>query len=452
MALNLVESSDQGGHARRRDRAVVHGAAASILIRGVVAGTSLLTIAIMARSLSEAELGFVLTVVSIWMLVSATTDLGIGPVLSARVADAHGRDDLTDMRAQVRVALAFLCGLALLVAAAGSTAAYVLPWSSWIGGGALPDSTVAPALLIAFVAAALMLLGVVGTSVLAGVQRQAKAQARLVVGSVGAVFASALAAWVGASPWVFVLAVIGPPAVAGLFYTWRVVWFEYPHLRPGRPTSSPHEYRGLLTASGYMAMARVSDGIIGGTGVIVVAAMEGPAAAAEFGVVSRIFMLLSSVLQTAGSQVWPAMTESLARGDVRWVGSRYRLGVALIAGVSLVGATALCLAGPFLTRVFAGPEFQPPFLLFVALAAMAVISSINSQMMYLIGAIQAYRPIAIVFACASPVALVLAVILTTTVGVAGPALAAALAYGVVVSPRIFVLTRRTLRSLATKDE
>lgn len=431
---------------------MLHGVLATLLVRGIGAGAALGTIAIMARSLSTPELGLVLTIASIWMVVLMVTELGIGPVLANEIAVAHGRDDDDGIRTHVEVASVTLCALALVVITLGTLATFLLPWTSWIGKGVLTEATVVPAVLVAFISAGLNLPVVVGSSILTGMQRQARAQTRQAVGSVLSVAGCAAAAWAAMPPWVFVAALLGTPVITGLIYTAHVLGIEYPHLRPRRVPRTASEFTTLVGAAGYMSVVRITDALVTSTGVIVVAVLHGPAMAATFGVASRICLLPASVLQTAGSQLWPPIAEALSRGDRTWAMTRYRRGVALVGVVSLTSGLALCVLGPWLARLLTDDKVPTPITLFLALAAMTTVATVNIQMAIIAGARQMYRQLAVAFSVAAPVALTLSVVLTWTVGVEGPAIAAAVAYGLTVTPQIVVLARRTSRSLASADD
>ena len=78
--------------------------------------------------------------------------------------------------------------------------------------------------------------------------------------------------------------------------------------------------------------------------------MLGAAQAAIFAIAARLFSLVYGTLSLAGQQMWPAMSEALARGDVEWVRKRFRHSLFAVGGVAAASSLVLVAIGPTFTR------------------------------------------------------------------------------------------------------
>lgn len=440
-----IDAHERG---RRRDRALIMAVLTSFGVRAITAVASLAAVGVIARDLAPAELGLVLALVTLWFLITGTTELGVGAITATRLAAAHGRDDQDEMRRHTDHAFAVLGGIGLTVALGGIACALLLPWASWLTHGELAQTSVAPAVAVTFTAAGGTLAGAVGDAILNGLQRQTASQLRAAVGAVAPLPACVVAVALDLPIWTFVVASVGLPALESVLNTLWVVGVEYPHLRPRWAQVSATGVRDLLTVSGYFALMRIGDAMSAGTGTIVVATVRGPADAAVFGVAFRIYAFGTSIISVAGTKVWLGIAEAISRGDLAWAKRRYYQSLVLVAAASVIGTFVLILAGPTFSRVWVGPDLAPPTELFAALGLMLFASCVIGQLIVMLLAVERVRPTGLLFASITIPTLAISIVLTDALGPTGAALVPAIVYAALILPCTAWQCRRTLAAVS----
>lgn len=426
-----------------RDRAVIATIAASFVIRVTTGLISLAVIALAARSLSQAELGLVLTLATMWFLVAGSTDLGIGAVLTTRVAKAEGNSDRERSRQAIGPALALSLAIGALVGVVGGVAAFALPWHDWIGGDLAP-SIVAPAVAATLLTSGLTIPGAVGAAVLAGLQRQVASRVRVAFGTLLSLPVCGLAAHFEFPAWGFLAALISVPTVATLINTAWVLLIEYPDLTPRLRGHSSADLFSIVSVSGYVALARIGHAFAAGSGTIIVAAVQGPATAAIFGAAVRLFTPLESVVQGAGSSVWPPVTEAIARGDFEWAKRRYRQSVMLVSIAYAAGAVLLVIIGPWFVPVWLGEDIvtPQPFLALMGVSGLATM--MLGQLFVLLLAIERLRAVGLAYVLVAPLTIAIGALLTRDHGIYGPVIASGATYLAILLPYCLRLVRREL--------
>jgi O-antigen/teichoic acid export membrane protein len=147
----------------------------------------------------------------------------------------------------------------------------------------------------------------------------------------------------------------------------------------------------------------------------------------QYAVPQKLFMFGPTILSFVLVPLWPAYGEALIRGDVAWVKQTLRrsIGIGLLINVSV--ALILVLWGPQILTVWAGPEIKPQLSLLVGLGLWCVLNSFGGPLaMFLNGA----NVIGFQVICALSMAalnLVLSIMLTQSIGVAG------VVYGTIIS-------------------
>lgn len=431
-----------GRKRRQRDRAILRGIVATAAVRLVSAAASLITLGIAARSLSKDEFGFVAAIVALWMILTML-DLGLGGTLSTRVAKAHAQDDLADMARHVRDGLYALGATGLALGVLGGASAFVLPWGRWLDG-AQSSHNVVPSVVLMFVTAGAAMPAAVGTAVLTGRQRMATAQVMNGLGSVGTLVTAAAAGAMHLSSWAFVLAIVGVPTVIGIAVTVRVVSTLPGSADPGGFTA--RQFVDTLRASGYFAILMVSNSVALGTGTVIVAVVDGAGQAATFSVASRMYAMLYAVVTQSGAQLWPALTEALARRDFSWARRRFVHSVVVASAVAALATLAVVLLGRAVARIWVGPDLVPPLALFVALGGLTIAACATGQAGTLLLATERVRPLSVISVANAVLGTAAAVVLARALGPYGAAIGGLAATVVVLTPGIARLIRVEMRS------
>lgn len=433
---------------RRRDRAIVGAAFATVVARFTTAGAAFVALGFAARTMSSQEFGLVAALLSLWAVL-VMFDIGIGGAFVTRIAAAHARDDIASMREHVRAALISLAGIGLVIAIAGGIAAYTLPWGRWIGGD-LPVATVVPSVLVTFLAAGGAMPTAVGVLTLTGTQRMWQAKICIAFGGVLTLTMGLMAVQVGAKPWAFILAMAGVPTVVGAAITVWIIKTELPSIFT-KGSAATGGIANMLRSSGYFAVINIGNALSLGTGTMIVASVLGPAHAAQFSVPSRLFGLLTSVVGAAGAQMWPAMTDAITRGEMSWVRSRYRRGVLIVGLITTAGSLILVACGPRIAKVWVGPELVPPVSLFAWTGAFTVTFAVAAQAGVILMAVERVRALAALTTATAVVSVTASVTFAHWFGLTGAMIGAFGAFAFVLLPGIALMARKTLSDLALAD-
>lgn len=275
-----------------------------------------------------------------WTLTSF--DGGLGFALQNRVA-VH----LALGRTAAAAALAargwrWLGTLAAALALAAFALAAGIDFAGLFGLDALAAREVAPALVVAAAGGLGSLPLALGTRLAFAVQESWIPGLWSAAASLAALAATAVAAGLGAPPWVFVaasaLVCVLPPLAVAQHLRARHAWLR----AAPNPAESAPPVRAVAAEGAEFFAPQLGAAVIGSFLPVLVATHAGPVAAGAFGVVQRLFGLALQV-QTIGLQpTWPAYTHAAARGDDAAARRVYRrallasaIAAALILGLAL---------------------------------------------------------------------------------------------------------------------
>jgi len=429
----------------RRDRALAASAGAALVARVVIAGASLVSIAVAARSLTHSELG-VVAVLTALLVYFGLGDFGLGTMLMTRLPAALARDDHEEMRRLVSGVISVLVLVAGTVSALATASLFVFPWPKILGAESI-DPTELRWALVAFIGAgAAGMIGTTGTRVLAAMQRGAFARMSSCVASVVSVLAIVLCTLTGAPLWAYVVAFSIPTAVLGPVQM-AYVMITIPFLSLDR--SVLHFRRGIRLIRTSSLYAVLSSGwvITYALDAVVVAAVLGAAQAAVFSVAARLFGVVSSTLYLAGQQMWPALSEALTRRDLAWVRKRFRQSFLLATGAALVCSLVLIVFGQTIARVWVGHDLVPPLSLFIVSGLWTIYMTAITQYSYLLLAAERIKLLSAIGVIIAAVNLPASIVCTHLFGITGPILGNLVAAGLVQCVPTVLLTRQVLREI-----
>lgn len=429
-----------------RDRAMAHGFLAAASARVIRVVTSIGTLGIAARAMSTEEFGLVATLMSV-LLILTVFDLGVGSALTARVAATYQADDPEDVRTHIAVGFAVLLGIGLAIAGVGIAVALTVPTDRWAGDG-LDSATVLPAVILTSLLAGLTLPATLSYVTLTGMQRMVTVQIAAVAGSLLTVAAVAAAVLLDAPPWGYIAAMGGAPLVVWLGLTLWVVYVQLPGIVDRRRITGAG-LRDLLRTSGFFAVINASNAVGLGTGTVIVASVRGPAAAAVFSVVVRMFTPVSAVANTGRVQLLAALTEAMSRDDVAWVRSRHWHWIWYVAGITTAVGVLLVALGRWLARIWVGPDLVPPLNLLVWMAVFTVLTAVATQASVVVAALGRLRGLAALSVANAVLGTAAAVVLAARAGLAGAIMGSVAVLSVLMLPGALLLAGSALRSLTT---
>lgn len=438
--------SSQEVHGRTRDRAVVSAAGAAILSRLVMALTLILTLAIAARALSQTELGVVVVLTTIAVFLGFG-DFGLGSVLMTRLPAVHARGDAKGSRVLVGTTFSTLIGTGAFFLAAGAVGAYLLPWPSLLGAEQMPESSLRLAVLIVFISGSLAIPASIGARILSSMQSGYVVHVWHAVNGIVVLMLVWAFSFSDAPSWLYVLAIAGTPTVLAILQTTWVFWRRFPQLRPESLAVSFSVALALVRSGGLFAIMSICTVISYNIDSLVVSSILGAEDAAVFSLAARMFILVGGTLTLAGQQMWPALADAIARGHIDWARSRYRRTLTVSTLINAFACIFLVVLGQWLSEIWVGEALVPPTSLLIALGVYTVVSTYVTQAVYLLAAVEKVKAIALLGVVMTVVNLVLSIVLTQSVGIAGPILGSLGALVLVLAGPVIVLTHREFSRL-----
>jgi O-antigen/teichoic acid export membrane protein len=432
------------GRDRQRDRILVAGFASGIAGRLITPAFGALAVAAATRALGDSRYGVVATIGSLAGLM-IFTDLGVGNAFMTRLAKAHAEDDGPERQAVVSSAWFFLLGAGAVVLLLGVAASLVLPWPALLGAPQLPPSGLRLAVFAVFVVFAVGMPATMGQRVMMSLQRGAAANVWAVAAAILTPGAVALA-WILHAPlWAFVLATVGVPVAVAVVQTGWVLTRTYPELRPTRVHAGSTTMRSLVRVGGLYLTLNFATAVAFQTDSVIVAGVQGAAAAGVYAIASRLFRMVSGLGVIGSEQLWTVATAALATGDIDWLRSRMLRVVSLsTAAIGLICAVLVLVGRPFIS-LWAGGDLVPPLSLLIWAAVLTVYMTAMTQVIFLLNAADVVRPQVVMALTMAAANITLSIYLTHRFGVIGPVVGSLVAHVCCYGVPALIIARRILR-------
>jgi O-antigen/teichoic acid export membrane protein len=344
----------------------------------------------------------------------------------------------------VSAALWGMIGIGLLVMILGLVAARLLPWDQILGAPGIDSSELRNAVAVFFLFAGLGIPSGIGQRMLMGLQRGMAANAWSLAGVIASLIVLLVVAAGRAQLWCFVAASLGVPVIVAAIQSIWVLHGRHSRLRPSRKFVNREAVRSLAGVSGLFLVVNVAVAVAVQSDAVVVASTLGAGAAAVFAVGLRMFGLIGGTLARASQQMWTAMAEALASGDIGWVRSRFRHILVGTLAVSIPCSILLIVVGRPLSRIWVGAQLVPPLTLLVAFAIWTVYSLAMTQVSFLLNAACVVGPQVVMAVTMTIANLILSLYLTSRIGIAGPLVGSLVSHAALSGIPAVVLARRVL--------
>jgi len=378
-------STEEGRSMERYRRAAITAIAAAAA-RALSLATVLVSIPIALGYLGPERYGVAVTITALTsMLVFA--DFGLGNGLMNLVASATGHGDESRVERSISSAFFMLCGIAVLLIVPMYALFFFVPWAKFMNVDASQTAEVTAAVGVFMLCVLANLpLGIVQRVQLAYQQGFVNSVWNA-VGSVAALIGLIAVVRLHADLALVVLMLVGGPLVANTLNWISLFIVRRPDLKPRWSAASRAEGARLARIGFLFFVLQLTVAIAYQSDVVVATRVLGPAAATNFSVTLRLFMIAPTIVNMALLPLWPAYSESIARGDAAWV--RHTLRTSILVAVSLSGAASLILVliGHSILRAWTGAELGGDLPLLIGMGLWAVLSSsFNAVAMLLNGA------------------------------------------------------------------
>ena len=429
--------------------AVVKTVMASVVERGLTIVIGLVTVPLSLSYLGASQYGLWATITS-FVGLFAFADLGIGYGVMNAVAAATGRDDRREVRSVLSNGLAMLLVAGAIILGVFALTYPFLQWERILGVDDPADVQVARAAMIvlAVLFAVNIPLGLV-QRLQYGLQRGYLNSVVQLTGSVTGLL--------------LILAVIrldlGLTGMVGMFLIAPMlatiavaVWMmrKDRDLVPDVSLVRLDAMKRLLQTGGMFFVIQMSASLAFASDNLIIAQVLGTEAVASYAVHQKLFSPVQAMVAFIMTPLWPAYTEAIARGDIRWVRLVLARSAAVLGVGSLVGTLLLLWQADWLMHLWLRGKMDVQAGLCVALTVWITVDSIGKAFsMFLNGAgilkQQLYITLAFV-----PLCLTLKVLFAGWFGVQGLPWAMAIAWSVTHVPSYFVIIRNWLRDHAAQ--
>ena len=442
LRLTPFDTATAEGRSHERFRRASLSATTSAAAKGIALLTTAISVPLTLGYLGSERFG-------VWMTLSAIvallgfTDLGIGNSLLNGVAHAAGRDDRSLIRANVSSGIAMLLVVAVGFGVLFAVVYDYVPWARVFNvssATALDEAGPAAAVLVACFLVA-MPAGAF-PQVRLGLQQGYVNSIFTAIGNIAAlVFVICAIQLRLGLPWL-VLAMAGAPVVAtlvnGLVLTARTPW-----LRPSWRDVDFAVGRSLMRIGLLFLVLQLAVAVAFTSNSIIIAAMIGPSAVADYAVVAKLFLIPTVLVGLALGPLWPAYREALSRGDVQWVRRTFRRSIRLSLSVAGIVSAALVVFGLPLIAIWVGTSsVQPSFGLVLAMGIWTTLSAVGTAIAMLLNGAQVMRFQVITVVLMATANIVLSIALTSRIGISGVVWGSIIAYSVfALIPVMFYLPR-----------
>jgi O-antigen/teichoic acid export membrane protein len=269
----------------------------------------------------------------------AVLDLGVGPSVVRFTAEARGRRAPQETNEVASVALALYAGIGVVTLVAGAALSWLVPELIETPNDLVWDARLATFLLTISLAARFP-LGLF-YNLLGGHQRFDVQNLGNFVGTV--LYAVLVAILIPRGGGLILLAAL-TFAVTILRLGLPLIWLrsEFPELRLSPSFVTWERVRGLASVSWSNFLVHVASKVVFSTDVVVVGIVLGPKEAAIYAIASRLFQLAFGLASVVTGLLYPAFAEYGGAGDIE---RQRRL---LLSGLRGGSAAALVLALPLL--------------------------------------------------------------------------------------------------------
>jgi O-antigen/teichoic acid export membrane protein len=442
-----ADTSNYHGRAQERHRRLLFTTAASVGARMVSLIAIVISVPLSANYLGVERYGLWATIGSLLALM-AFADLGIGSGLLNAIAECHGRNDDEGARRYVASAFVMLTGIAVFV---GLLFAVVYPWLPWQRifnvSDPLAVAEAGPATAAVFACFLANIPLNVIQRVQQGYQEGFVDSAWLAAGKLLSLAGLLIVVWLRGGLPLLVLAVAGLPVLVTCINGIALFGFRKPVLRP-RLADVQWSYTKRILDTGFLFFViQIAAAVAFSTDSLILAHMIGPSAVAEYAIIYQMFSLGPILLSMFLNALWPAYGEAIVRGDSHWIRSAFRRSMGVGLAVNVPCALALMFFGNMSIHIWVGNRFTVPFLVLVAFAVWAIMSSFNGAIAVFLNGVNAMRFQAICGLIMAGVNVAVSIVLTKMIGLSGVIWGSIIAQSLVVFIPSSILISRLMQRL-----
>lgn len=365
-------TDDTRGAERIRRMALTGGA--TTLARAVQISSSLITVPLTLKYLGNERFGLWMTISSV-LAMASFADFGVGNGVLNTVAKAFGKDDLEGVRKAVSSGFAVLNSIAAVLLLSFFAIYRFVNWADFFRVYS-PQARVeaGPALTVFAVCFALNISMDVVQRVQLGLQQGYRYGLWQLCGSTSGFVGVLCSIWLHVSLPVLVIAVAGAPIVSTMLNAIHFFGFVRPDLRPSLVLVSRDMIERIARLGGLFFVLQVVCAVAYSADNFIIARTLGAGNVPEYSIPQRMFALITMMSSMLIAPLWPAYSEAISRGHMKWVQSTLKTSLLVVFCSAAVASLTLLLLSHKLIYWWVGSRIHPPFPLLAGLALWTVIS------------------------------------------------------------------------------
>ncbi len=430
-------------HAIHRARRVKLAAAYSVVAKFGSLAVTLISIPLAIRTLGAERFGIWITITTFFGMFGVL-DGGIGNAVINMVADQRVAKNDQRLREIVSSAYFLLIIVGLIGCMLAFALAYLIDWSWAIS---LPESiSRAEVVTSALIVGTLFFINIplsLATRIRQGLQ-ESHVNSLFDVFSHCLVLGGTIVCWYKAATLnAFLLVFASGPVIAcasnSILLFVRTDILLAPRLRD----VSKRVASGIISNGSLFLGLQLTAALAFQADVLVVSNIVGLRAAAELGLVNRIFLLASTVTGFIITPLWPAFRDASSRGDSEWVRQVFLTTFFYSILASLVISTPILLSYKPLVILWAGDQVVPKFTLVFAVFVwtnMLVVGSITTSLLHGLDAIRLQLVVGLAMTLVN---IPISILLTCLIGTSGVVYGSIISYGLcVLLPYWFIIPKK----------
>ena len=399
--------STAAGRADERHRRALLSAFSSVLSRGIVILSALLTVPLTLSYLGVERFGLWMTVSSLLALM-AFADMGLGNGLMNAVAEADGKDNKLAMRGYISSAFVALIGVASILLIVFVLTANQIPWDRLFNVETVPaQRELLPALAVFVACFVISIPANIVQKVQLGLQMGLMNNLWQAGGAVATLAALLAVIYFKGGVPLLVAATAGVPVLFLVLNS--VVFFGKVRadLRPSLAHIAAPYIAKVIRVGLLFFVLQTAVSIAFASDNLIIAHVLGQTAVAEYSVISKIFESLILILGIIVTPLWPAYGEARARGDTDWIVRTLKRSLIFTVAAMSAAILLLSLTGEILLQLWVGDAVPYSPVLFAWFGIWILIKGIGmTHSMFLngLGVVKSQVVLSIAFAVSSIVA------------------------------------------------
>lgn len=290
----------------------------------------------------------------------ALSNLGIGPALVVRLATAHVHGNLADERSIFSSAFFPAFVISAIVSITSLFVVWAFPVENIFGSLYVEDAIVIRSGLTALIAIFFLQINIsIFESAQAGYQEQFLQNIISTISSIPCLLAVLYVAKHNPNPVELILALNAPQI---LFRGGNVIWilWRHPHFFPSTSAIRWPICKALLQSGSIFSLAGgVANFLAHMLPVILIGRAFSSEVSASFAATMNAIILFGGVISMLSTPLWPAIADSVARGDRDWANKAYSRLLWTVMAFAILVALFLALRGEWLFYVWFKGRVNP---------------------------------------------------------------------------------------------